>query len=444
MPVTILMPALSPTMEKGKLAKWLKKEGDKVKSGDVLAEIETDKATMEIEAIDEGTLGKIIVAEGTEDVLVNAPIAVILGDGEKMGDVSAQPSPSAKAPVSPASGETQKGVTSSPQVSPLAGETVVRSATGEGSRIFATPLARRLAAQKSIDLQSVSGSGPYGRIVAKDIETAQQAASQPTAGVRGAATGSGANVTASTPSDASVLKLFEEGSYDLVPHDGMRKTIARRLTESKQTVPHFYVTVDISLENLLTLRERLNLQAPKDKDGKPAWKVSVNDFVIKAMAMALIKVPDANVSWTENNMVKHHHADVGVAVSIPGGLITPIVRKAETKGLAQISIEMKDYAARAKVRKLNPSEYTGGSTSVSNMGMMGVKNFQAIINPPQATILAVGAGERRAVVKGNEIVIEQLMSVTLSTDHRAVDGALGAEFLGAIKMYLEEPGLMLV
>jgi pyruvate dehydrogenase E2 component (dihydrolipoamide acetyltransferase) len=445
MPVTILMPALSPTMEKGKLAKWLKKEGDKVKSGDVLAEIETDKATMEIEAIDEGTLGKIIVAEGTEDVLVNAPIAVILGEGEKMGDVAAQPSPGAKAPVSPVKGETQKEAQSAitNQVSPLAGETVARSATGEGGRLFATPLARRLAAQKSISLQSVSGSGPYGRILARDIETALTAP-QSTVGARGAATASGANVAASSPSEASVLKLFEDGSYDLVPHDGMRKTIARRLTESKQTVPHFYVTVDISLENLLALRERLNLQAPKDKDGKPAWKVSVNDFVIKAMAMALIKVPDANVSWTENNMVKHHHADVGVAVSIPGGLITPIVRKAETKGLAQISIEMKDYAARAKSRKLNPSEYTGGSCSVSNMGMMGVKNFQAIVNPPQATILAVGAGERRPVVRGNEIVIEQLMSVTLSTDHRAVDGALGAEFLGAIKMYLEEPGLMLV
>ena len=443
MPVTILMPALSPTMEKGKLAKWFKKEGDKVKSGDVLAEIETDKATMEIEAIDEGTLGKIIVAEGTEDVLVNAPIAVILGEDEKLSDVSAQPSPGAKVPVSPVKGETQSEAQSptTNQVSPLAGEAVARSATGEGSRLFATPLARRLAAQKNINLQSVSGSGPYGRIVAKDIETAQ-AAPQSTADARGAA--SQGAVMAASPSETLVLKLFEEGSYDLVPHDGMRKTIARRLTESKQTVPHFYVTVDISLENLLSLRERLNLQAPKDKDGKPAWKVSVNDFVIKAMAMALIKVPDANVSWTENNMVKHHHADVGVAVSIPGGLITPIVRKAETKGLAQISIEMKDYAARAKARKLNPSEYTGGSTSVSNMGMMGVKNFQAIINPPQATILAVGAGERRAVVKGNEIVIEQLMSVTLSTDHRAVDGALGAEFLGAIKMYLEEPGLMLV
>jgi pyruvate dehydrogenase E2 component (dihydrolipoamide acetyltransferase) len=447
MPVTILMPALSPTMEKGKLAKWLKKEGDKVKSGDVLAEIETDKATMEIEAIDEGTLGKIIVAEGTDDVLVNAPIAVILGEGEKMSEMAAQPSPGANAPVSPVKGETQKEAKSQTQnqVSPLAGETVaLRDGAGLSStRLFATPLARRLAAQKNINLQSISGSGPYGRIVAKDIETAQ-AAPQSTVGARGAATVSGANVAASSPLEASVLKLFEDGSYDLVPHDGMRKTIARRLTESKQTVPHFYVTVDISLENLLSLRERLNLQAPKDKDGKPAWKVSVNDFVIKAMAMALIKVPDANVSWTENNMVKHHHADVGVAVSIPGGLITPIVRKAETKGLAQISIEMKDYAARAKSRKLNPSEYTGGSCSVSNMGMMGVKNFQAIVNPPQATILAVGAGERRAVVRGNDIVIEQLMSVTLSTDHRAVDGALGAEFLGAIKMYLEEPGLMLV
>ncbi len=429
---TILMPALSPTMEKGKLAKWLKKEGDQVKSGDVLAEIETDKATMEIESIDDGVLTKIIVAEGTDDVLVNAPIAVI-------GEASVAAAPPPQRATSPTKGEDKKASASLiPSSSPLAGE--VARGDGGGMRVFASPLARRLAAQKSINLSSISGSGPYGRIVAKDIETAQPA---PTAGGARGAASQGA-VMAASPSEASVLKLFEEGSYDLVPHDGMRKTIARRLTESKQTVPHFYVTVDISLENLLALRERLNLQAPKDKDGKPAWKVSVNDFVIKAMAMALIKVPDANVSWTENNMVKHHHADVGVAVSIPGGLITPIVRKAETKGLAQISIEMKDYAARAKSRKLNPSEYTGGSTSVSNMGMMGVKNFAAIVNPPQATILAVGAGERRAVVRGNEIVIEQLMSVTLSTDHRAVDGALGAEFLGAIKMYLEEPGLMLV
>ena len=422
MPVQILMPALSPTMEKGKLAKWLKKEGDKVKSGDVLAEIETDKATMEVEAIDEGTLGKILVAEGTDDVLVNAPIAIILGEGEKLGDAVAAAAPAPKPSAAP--------VASTP--SPAAVAAPISS--GNGSRIFASPLAKRIAKQKGIDLSALKGSGPHGRVVLKDVENAKPGAA-PAAKSAGMPQGM---------SDDAVLKLFEAGSYDLVPHDGMRKTIARRLTESKQTVPHFYVTVDISLENLLPLRERLNLQAPKDKDGKPAWKVSVNDFIIKALAMALIKVPEANVSWTDSAMVKHHHADVGVAVSIPGGLITPIIRMAETKGLTQISTEMKDYATRAKSRKLLPQEYTGGSTSVSNMGMMGVKNFQAIVNPPQATILAIGAGERRAVVRGNDIVIEQQMSVTLSTDHRAVDGALGAELLGAFKMYIEEPGLMLV
>ncbi len=422
MPVNVLMPALSPTMEKGKLAKWLKKEGDEVKSGDVLAEIETDKATMEVEAIDEGTLGKILVAEGTDDVLVNAPIAIILGEGEKLGDAVAAAAPASKPSAAP--------VASTP--SPAAVAAPISS--GNGSRIFASPLAKRIAKQKGIDLSALKGSGPHGRVVLKDVENAKPGAA-PAAKAAGMPQGM---------SDDAVLKLFEAGSYDLVPHDGMRKTIARRLTESKQTVPHFYVTVDISLENLLPLRERLNLQAPKDKDGKPAWKVSVNDFIIKALAMALIKVPEANVSWTDNAMVKHHHADVGVAVSIPGGLITPIIRKAETKGLTQISTEMKDYATRAKSRKLLPQEYTGGSTSVSNMGMMGVKNFQAIVNPPQATILAIGAGERRAVVRGNDIVIEQQMSVTLSTDHRAVDGALGAELLGAFKMYIEEPGLMLV
>ena len=435
MPVQILMPALSPTMEKGKLAKWLKKEGDKVKSGDVLAEIETDKATMEVEAIDEGTLGKILVAEGTDDVLVNAPIAIILGEGETAADIK-QPSPlvgEGPKPVQQAQGE--RGL--SPAASaPSPGAAAPPSPTrGEGNgRIFASPLARRIAKQKGVDLSAVKGSGPHGRVVLKDVENAKPGV---TASGKIAAMPHGM-------SDDAVLKLFEAGSYDLIPHDGMRKTIARRLTESKQTVPHFYVTVDCVLENLVALRERLNLQAPKDKDGKPLWKISVNDFIIKALAMALVKVPDANVSWTDNAMVKHHHADVGVAVSIPGGLITPIIRKAETKGLAQISIEMKDYAARARTRKLKPEEYTGGSTSVSNLGMMGVKNFAAIVNPPQATILAIGAGERRAVVRGNEIVIEQQMSVTLSTDHRAVDGALGAELIGAFKMYIEEPGLMLV
>jgi pyruvate dehydrogenase E2 component (dihydrolipoamide acetyltransferase) len=426
MPVQILMPALSPTMEKGKLAKWLKKEGDKVKSGDVLAEIETDKATMEVEAIDEGTLGKILVAEGTDDVLVNAPIAIILGEGEKLSDVAAPVATAAKPAAAVAAAPTSTPTSAAAVSAPA-------SASG-GNRVFASPLARRIAKQKGIELAAIRGSGPHGRVVLKDVENAKPGAAP---AAKGAALPPGM-------ADDAVLKLYDAGSYDLVPHDGMRKTIARRLTEAKQTIPHFYVTVDVSLESLLPLRERLNLQAPKDKDGKPLWKVSVNDFIIKAMAMALMKVPDANVSWTESAMVKHHHADVGVAVSIPGGLITPIVRDAEAKGLSEISIEMKDFAARAKARKLLPQEYTGGSTSVSNLGMMGVKNFQAIVNPPQATILAVGAGERRAVVRGDAIVIEQQMSVTLSTDHRAVDGALGAELLGAFKMYIEEPGLMLV
>ena len=424
MPVQILMPALSPTMEKGKLAKWLKKEGDKVKSGDVLAEIETDKATMEVEAIDEGILGKILVAEGTDDVLVNAPIAIILGEGEKLGDLP-KAAPAPRPTTTPAAAAPS---TPHPEVPPQA------ASKGDGSRVFASPLARRIAKQKGIDLAALKGSGPHGRIVLKDVESAKPGAAP--------ATRSGA--LAQPMSDEMILKLFEPGSYELVPHDGMRKTIARRLTESKQTIPHFYLTVDCSLENLVPLRERLNLQAPKDKDGKPAWKVSVNDFIIKALAMALMKVPAANASWTEAAMVLHKNADVGVAVSIPGGLITPIIRKAETKGLTQISIEMKDYAARARTRKLSPSEYQGGSTAVSNLGMFGIKNFSAVINPPHGTILAVGVGERRPVVRGNDIVIEHQMSVTLSTDHRCVDGALGAELLSAFRMYIEDPGLMLV
>ena len=433
MPVQVLMPALSPTMEKGKLAKWQKKEGDKVKSGDVLAEIETDKATMEVEAVDEGTLGKILVPEGTEDVLVNTPIAVILAEGETAADIG-KAAPAAKAP--------------SPSVPAKSAPVAVSSGTGgvqapgevaSGSRVFASPLARRIAKQKGVNLASVKGSGPHGRIVMKDVENAKPGAAPlaTTAGTQAAA-------FAPPPSDKQILAMFEEGSYDLVPHDGMRKTIARRLTEAKQHIPHFYVTVDVTLDKLLELRERLNLQAPKDKEGKHLWKVSVNDFIIKAMAMALVKVPEANVSWTDSAMVKHKHADIGVAVSIPGGLITPIVRKAELKGLAQISQEMKDYAKRAKDRKLKPEEYTGGSASISNMGMMNVKQFAAIVNPPQGCILAIGSGERRPVVRGTEIVIEQQMTITLSTDHRCIDGALGAELIGAIKLYLEEPGLMLV
>lgn len=430
MPVNVLMPALSPTMEKGKLAKWLKKEGDAVKSGDVLAEIETDKATMEVEAVDEGTVGKLLIPAGTEDVLVNTPIAVILGEGEKMGDAPAAAAPKAAAPAAAAPVPAAAIAVAAP--APAA------AAKPEGARVFASPLARRVAKQKGVDIAALLGSGPHGRIVLKDVETAK-----PGAATAGAAKSAGP-VFAAPPSDEQVLKLFAEGSYELVPHDSMRKVIARRLTESKQTIPHFYVSVDVTLDHLLELRERLNLQAPKDKEGKPLWKISVNDFIIKAMAMALIKVPDANVTWTESAMVKHKHADIGIAVSIPGGLITPIVRSAEMKGLAQISTEMKDYAARARNRKLKPEEYTGGSAAISNMGMMNVKSFAAIVNPPHASILAIGTGERRPVVRGNDIVIEQQMTITLSTDHRCIDGALGAEFIGAIKAYLEEPGLMLV
>jgi pyruvate dehydrogenase E2 component (dihydrolipoamide acetyltransferase) len=429
MPVNVLMPALSPTMEKGKLAKWLKKEGDAVKSGDVLAEIETDKATMEVEAVDEGTVGKLLIAAGTEDVLVNTPIAVILGEGEKMGEGAVPaPKPSAPAAAPPAA---------APQATPAAAAAPA-AAKPEGARLFASPLARRVAKQKGVDIAALLGSGPHGRIVLKDVETAKPGAAPAPAAKPAAA------AIALPPTDEQVLKLFAEGSYDLVPHDGMRKVIARRLTESKQTIPHFYVSVDVTIDHLLELRERLNLQAPKDKDGKHLWKISVNDFIIKAMAMALIRVPDANVSWTETAMVKHKHADIGVAVSIPGGLITPVVRKADTKGLAKISEEMKDYAARARNRKLKPDEYTGGSAAISNMGMMNVKNFAAIVNPPHASILAIGSAERRPVVRGHEIKIEQQMTITLSTDHRCIDGALGAEFIGAIKAYLEEPGLMLV
>ncbi len=428
MPVNVLMPALSPTMEKGKLAKWLKKEGDAVKSGDVLAEIETDKATMEVEAVDEGTIGKLLVAAGTEDVLVNTPIAVILGEGEKIGAAPVAPAPK------PAAAPVAAPVPAAPVAAPASGPAATQP---EAGRIFASPLARRVAKQKGIDVASLLGSGPHGRIVLKDVENARPV-------VAPAAAAAKAPAFIAPPSDEAVLKLFAEGSYELVPHDSMRKVIARRLTESKQTIPHFYVSVDVTLDHLLDVRERLNLQAPKDKEGKPLWKISVNDFIIKAMAMALIKVPDANVSWTESAMVKHKHADIGIAVSIPGGLITPVVRSAETKGLAQISNEMKDYAARARNRKLKPEEYTGGSAAISNMGMMNVKNFAAIVNPPHASILAIGTGERRPVVRGNDIVIAQQMTITLSTDHRCIDGALGAEFIGAIKAYLEEPGLMLV
>ena len=449
MPTNILMPALSPTMEKGNLAKWLKKEGDTIKSGDIIAEIETDKATMEVEAVDEGVLAKILVPEGTADVAVNEVIGVIAGEGEDAKSVSAPAAggaapAKAEAPKSDAPKAEAPAAAAAP--APAATAPAAAPASAGGSRAFASPLARRIAKDAGLDLSAIKGSGPHGRIVEKDVEAAKKGGGAKAASAAAAAPSApkpAAAPLASGPSDEQVKKLFEPGSYEEVPHDGMRKTIARRLTEAKQTVPHFYVTVDCELDALLKLRGELNAAAP-EKDGKPAYKLSVNDMVIKALALALRAVPDANVSWTDNTMLKHKHADVGVAVSIPGGLITPIIRDACHKSLSQISNEMKDMAARAKARKLKPEEYQGGTTAVSNLGMFGVKDFAAIVNPPHATILAVGAGEQRVIVKGGQPAVATVMSVTLSTDHRAVDGALGAELLAAFKGYIEKPMAMLV
>ncbi|WP_420332451.1 pyruvate dehydrogenase complex dihydrolipoamide acetyltransferase [Roseibium sp.] len=441
MPINITMPALSPTMEEGNLAKWLVKEGDQVSAGDVIAEIETDKATMEVEAVDEGTVGKIVVPEGSAGVKVNELIAVLLEDGEDAGSIdtaAASPAPAAAAAPAEAPAAAEPAAAASAPAGPA-------PVASDGSRIFASPLARRLAKLNSLDLSALTGTGPHGRIVKRDIEAAISAGTgkaAPAAEAPKAA--AAAPALAAGPSADQVLKLFDDDSYELVPHDGMRKTIAKRLTESKQTIPHFYVSVDCELDALLALRAQLNGAAATDKDGKPAYKLSVNDMTIKALALALRDVPDANVSWTDENMVMHKHADVGVAVSIPGGLITPIIRRAEEKPLSVISNEMKDLGKRAKERKLKPEEYQGGTTAVSNMGMMGVKDFSAVVNPPHATILAVGAGEKRAVVKNDAVAIATVMTVTLSTDHRCVDGALGAQLLGAFKGYIENPMSMLV
>jgi pyruvate dehydrogenase E2 component (dihydrolipoamide acetyltransferase) len=452
MPTNILMPALSPTMEKGNLAKWLKKEGDVIKSGDILAEIETDKATMEVEAVDEGILAKILVADGAQDVPVNQIIAVIANEGEDAKVVAAggASAPAAAAPTSaviPGAPQAREGDPASPPAHGSPSQDAKRPAGYDKTKTFASPLAKRLAGDAGIDLSTLNGTGPHGRIVERDVKAAQaggpvKAASLAPASAP-AAPKPAASPLASGPSDEMTKKLFEPGSYTEVPHDGMRKTIARRLTEAKQTIPHFYLTMDCELDALLALREQANAAAPQ-VDGKPVYKLSVNDMVIKAWAMALKAVPDANASWTDNSMLKHKHADVGVAVSIPGGLITPIIRDACHKSLSTISNEVKDMAARAKNRKLMPQEYQGGTTSVSNLGMFGVKDFAAIVNPPHATILAVGAGEKRAVVKNGAVAVATVMSVTLSTDHRAVDGALGAELLSAFKKYIENPMGMLV
>lgn len=445
MPVNILMPALSPTMEKGNLAKWLKKEGDTIKSGDIIAEIETDKATMEVEAVDEGTLAKIIVPEGAQDVPVNEIIAVIAGEGEDASSVKAPAA--AKAASAPASvsapAPAPAAAPAMPSASAPAPAAPIVAAPQSGARVFASPLAKRIAREAGIDIAVIAGSGPHGRVVERDVRSALEG------GTAKAAPRPSAPVAASGPApvqgmgDETIKKMFAQGSYQEIPHDSMRKTIARRLTEAKSTIPHFYLTVDCELDGLLALREQINAAAPV-VDGKPAYKVSVNDFVIKALALALKRVPDANVTWTDGAMLKHTTCDVGVAVSIPGGLITPVVRDADKKTLSLISNEMKDYAARAKARKLKPEEYQGGTTAVSNLGMFGIKDFAAVINPPHATILAVGAGEQRVVVKNGAPAVATVMSVTLSTDHRAVDGALGAEFLSAFKTLIEKPMAMLV
>jgi pyruvate dehydrogenase E2 component (dihydrolipoyllysine-residue acetyltransferase) len=451
MPINILMPALSPTMEKGNLAKWLKKEGDKVKSGDIIAEIETDKATMEVEAVDEGTIAKIVVPEGTADVPVNQVIAVLAGEGEDVKSAAAGAGPGAPAPKPQAAAPAPKTQTSAPKAEAPKPAPVQAAApkpqaapqpAPSGDRVFASPLAKRLAKEAGIDLLRIRGSGPHGRIIQRDVEAAKSGKGLKPAGALAGAPS--APSIAPTMSDQQIRALFEEGSYEVVPHDGMRRTIAQRLTQSMQTIPHFYLTMDCNIGKLMEAREEINATAPKNKEGKPAYKLSVNDFVIKALALALQRVPDANVSWTETGMLNHKHSDVGVAVAMPGGLITPIIRHAESKSLSTISNEMKDFAARARARKLKPQEYLGGTTSVSNLGMYGIKDFTAVINPPQSTILAVGAGEERAIVKNGKIEAAQVMSVTLSCDHRAVDGALGAELIGAFKTLIENPVMMVV
>ncbi len=434
MPTPILMPALSPTMEEGTLAKWNVKEGDTVSSGDVIAEIETDKATMEVEAADEGVVGKILIGEGTEGVLVNAPIAVLLDDGESMADVDiaslssgatpasqnekASPQPSQPHPEEGAAAPVAKDM---PQAQPMS-----------NGRIIASPLAKRMARLEGLDLAAVSGSGPRGRIVKRDIESALQS-------------GAGKAVAAAPQIvPASVdARLYPPDSYTAVKLDGMRKVIAKRLTQSfNMEVPHFPLNVDIELDTLLAARGRINATSPKEGDG--AFKLSVNDFIIKASAMALKAVPAANATFTDEAILLHKHADIGVAVAIDGGLITPIIWKAEEKGLKQISSEIKDMAGRAKARKLKPEEYQGGTFSVSNLGMFGITSFASIVNQPQGAILSVGAGAPRVVVKDGKMEIATVMTVTLTCDHRVVDGAVGAQFLNAFRSFIEEPAAMLL
>ncbi len=417
MAIQILMPALSPTMEEGTLAKWLVKEGDTVQSGDLLAEIETDKATMEFEAVDEGTIGKILIAEGTEGVAVNAPIAILLEEDE---DASAMDKVSS-APVASAAEPAKEEVAAITAPAPVA------APTKSGDRVFATPLARRIAADKGVDLATITGSGPHGRIIKSDLESA------PATPV---ATASIAKVViASSATSDSVNAMYQDRSYEEVPLNGMRKIIAARLTQAKQTIPHFYLRRSIHLDRLMAARKEMN--AALETDG---IKLSVNDFIIKACAKALQDVPDCNAVWAEDRILKLEPSDVAVAVAIEGGLFTPVLRDSDKKSISELSKEMKDLASRARDKKLAPHEYQGGSFAISNLGMMGIENFDAVINPPHGSILAVGAGMKKPVIADDgSITTAIVMSVTLSVDHRVIDGALGAQFLARVALYLENP-----
>ena len=429
----ILMPALSPTMEEGILAKWHVKVGDDVTAGQVIAEIETDKATMEVEAVDEGKVTEILVAAGTEGVKVNTPIARLAGDG-----AAPAPAPKAEAPKAEAPKAEAPKPAAAPAAAPPPAAAAPAPAAQGGARVAASPLARRLAAMSNIDLKAIKGSGPHGRVIKRDIEAAQQSGA-------GKATPAGQSAPAGATSVGEPRKVqsleqmgIPAGSYDLVPLDGMRKVIARRMTESFRDIPHFPLTVDIELDNLLAARAKINTALESR-----GVKVSVNDMIIKAVALALKAVPEANASYTPEGIALHHNADIAVAVAIDGGLITPIVRKAETKSLAEISTEMKDLAQRARDRKLKPEEFQGGTFSVSNLGMFGIKTFTSIINEPQGCIMSVGAGELRPVVKNGALAVATVMSVTLTCDHRVVDGSIGAKFISAFKPLIEDPIKML-
>jgi len=429
MPITITMPAMSPTMEEGTLANWLVKQGDKVQAGDMLAEIETDKATMELEAIDEGIVGKLLVAAGTEGVLVNSPICLLLEDGEDAEELATFQPASPAVPSGAAVAGEAKPLDAAPASPPVSApestpSPVSAPAASSGGRVFASPLARRIAAQSNIDITSLKGSGPHGRIVKKDVEKAL------------AAPKTAISAPKTAPTTAEQLPF--EPAFDLEPLSTMRKTIARRLTESKQQVPHFYLTIDCEIDKLLDLRKELNARA----DG--AFKLSVNDLVIKAAAVALKKVPAANSSYTDEGIKLYQSADIAVAVATEQGLITPVIRNAGDIGLEAISNNMKELAQKARDRKLMPEDYQGGTFSISNLGMFGIKQFEAVINPPQACILAVGVGEQRPVVKDGALAIANVMTCSLSTDHRAVDGVVGAEFLAAFKSCIEYPMSMLL